>query len=65
MVMKSLICVAGNREKRNETTKLVQGFLYSLQAAEAGRRLLEQLKIDGSDKMGERVLKGARNDAFT
>lgn len=35
------------------------------QAAEAGKRLLERLKIDGSDKIGERVLKVAKNDAFT
>lgn len=65
MVVKSLICVAGSKEKRNETTKPLLGFLSSWQAAEARRRLLERLKIDGNDKMGERVPKEARNGAFT
>lgn len=64
MVVKSLICVAGSKEKRNETTKPVQGFLSSLQVAEAGKRWLRWLKIDGSDKIGERVQKAARNDVF-
>lgn len=57
-----LCCWEQREEKWNY--KASAGLLNPLQVAEAGKRWLELLKIDGSDKIGEKAQKGARNDTF-